>query len=368
VAHATDNVVPPQGIPAAVVHSRPDCPQQKADRPATTTAGHNVDCVIDTTSRRDRRSARAHSRLDELISQAAPDRTAATLPADHSWLDASRDARPSGAPDPEWWPDTGSPPPDVGAGPPGPTPEPHPREPDRVLLGGPPPAAAPWWRRRLDQLLQRWLPAPAPASERRWRLAAAAAAGAVLLGVAVAVGLVMSGSGGEPEVPPALPVAPVGEARPPSATSPGPDGGSIVVSVVGRVARPGLITLRDGARVADALEATGGAARGALLGGLNLARRLSDGEQVYVGVPAPPNVEQPSAASASGTTGNGPVDLNSASITALDTLPGVGPVTAQRILDWRTQHGRFASVDQLREIDGIGPSRFAKLKDLVVAR
>jgi competence protein ComEA len=322
--------------------------------------------VIDTTFRRDRRGARAHSRLDQLISQAAPDRTAAALPADHSWLDVPRDARPPRAPDPEWWPDTASPPPDAGGEAPEPEPEPDPREPDRVLLGEPRPAAEPWWRRLRERLLDRWL--PAPASERRWRLAAAAAAGAVLLGVAVAVGFVMSGSGSEPEVPPALPAAPVGAARPPGATSTAPDGGSIVVSVVGRVTRPGLITLRDGARVADALEATGGTAHGVNLGGLNLARRLSDGEQIYVGIPTPPNAEQSPAASSSGAAGDGPVDLNSASVTALDTLPGVGPVTAQRILDWRTQHGRFASVDQLREVDGIGPSRFAKLKDLVVAR
>ena len=89
-------------------------------------------------------------------------------------------------------------------------------------------------------------------------------------------------------------------------------------------------------------------------------------------MPTPPDAEP-----AGGTAGGGPgpggqgggqVDLNSASVTSLDTLPGVGPVTAQRIVDWRTQHGRFASVDQLREIDGIGPTRFAKLKDLVVAR
>jgi competence protein ComEA len=143
-----------------------------------------------------------------------------------------------------------------------------------------------------------------------------------------------------------------------------------VISVVGRVARPGLVTLPDGARVADALEATGGPARGAHLGGLNLARRLSDGEQIYVGVATPPNAEPAGSGGSggSGRPGTEPVDLNSASVAALDTLPGVGPVTAQRILDWRTQHGRFDSVDQLRDVDGIGPTRFARLKDLVVAR
>ena len=181
----------------------------------------------------------------------------------------------------------------------------------------------------------------------------------------------MSRSGDEPEVPPALPVASGSSAdgvRATGTTSPGSGGGSIVVSVVGRVASPGLVTLRDGARVADALKATGGPASGVRLGGLNLARRLTDGEQIYVGVPTPPNAEQPGAASGSGEPGEGPVDLNSASITSLDTLPGVGPVTAQAIIDWRSAHGRFGSVDQLQDVDGIGPTRFAKLKDLVVAR
>ena len=285
------------------------------------------------------------------------------LPTDPLWLDASVDARPRGAPDPEWWPDIGSAPPDTGADPPEPE-----APPDRELLGAPPPATAPWWRRQLDRVAERWLP-PSAGERPRWRLAAAAAAGAVLLGVAVAVGLVMSGSGGEREVPPALPAASTSEGRSPTATSSGPDGGSIVISVVGRVARPGLVTLPGGARVADALKATGGPASGVRLGGLNLARRLTDGEQIYVGVPTPANAE-PAAGASSGAPGPGgaQVDLNAASVASLDTLPGVGPVTAQRILDWRTQHGRFASVDQLQEVEGIGPTRFAKLKDLVVAR
>ncbi|HEV7651369.1 MAG TPA: ComEA family DNA-binding protein [Actinophytocola sp.] len=315
--------------------------------------------MIDTTSRRERRSARARRRLDHLINQAGSGYVASALPADQPWLDVSLDAPSSGDADPDWWPDTGSAPPEPEPDPPG--------EPERVLLGAPRPAAEPWWRRQLNRVFDRWL--PAAAKERpRWRLAAAAAAGAVLVGVAVAVGLVMSGSGGEREVPPALPAAASsGEVRPAGAPSPAVHGGSIVISVVGRVARPGLVTLRDGARVADALDAAGGAARGTKLGALNLARRLTDGEQIYVGVPAPAGAE-PQAAPSGGESGAGPVDLNAASLTALDTLPGVGPVTAQRIVDWRTEHGRFASVDQLRDVDGIGPGRFAKLKDLVVAR
>jgi competence protein ComEA len=324
--------------------------------------------VIDTTSRRDRRGARARSRLDRLISQAGAGRAASphVSPADQPWLDVSLDTHPVDAAEPDWWPESGAAPPDVGAGPPEPESLPS-RDPGRTLLGAPTPTADPWWRRQLNRLVERWLP-PSAADGPRWRLAAFAAAGAVLLGMAVAVGLVMAGSKNEPEVPPALPAASVSDAQAPSATSPAPGGGgSIVVSVVGRVARPGLITLTDGARVADALEATGGPAAGVRLGGLNLARRLSDGEQIYVGIAAPANAEPATGASGSGAPGAGPVDLNSASLAALDTLPGVGPVTAQRILDWRTQHGRFGSIDQLRDVEGIGPTRFAKLKDLVVA-
>jgi competence protein ComEA len=130
-----------------------------------------------------------------------------------------------------------------------------------------------------------------------------------------------------------------------------------VVSVVGRVSKPGLITLPEGARLADAIQAAGGASEADSLT-LNMARRLADGEQIHVGVPSPPEAAQPLAKPAK-------VDLNSAQLSQLDTLPGVGEVTAQRIIDWRTQRGRFTSVEQLRQVDGIGESRFARLKELV---
>ena len=107
---------------------------------------------------------------------------------------------------------------------------------------------------------------------------------------------------------------------------------------------------------------SGGALPGTDLSALNLARRLVDGEQLHVGVPAPPQAAiQP-------TGQPGPVDLNSATLAQLDALPGVGAVTAQRILDWRAGHGRFTKVDQLREVDGIGPARLKSLRDLVVVR
>ncbi|HVF18630.1 MAG TPA: ComEA family DNA-binding protein [Mycobacteriales bacterium] len=141
----------------------------------------------------------------------------------------------------------------------------------------------------------------------------------------------------------------------------------VVVDVQGGVRRPGLVRLAAGSRVADAIAAAGGLKPGATTIGLNLARRLADGEQVLV---LPPGTTPPAVAdagtSAPGSTPGGKLDLNLATLEQLDALPGVGPVTAQRIIAWRTEHGRFATVDQLREIDGIGDKRFDTLRDLVV--
>jgi competence protein ComEA len=165
--------------------------------------------------------------------------------------------------------------------------------------------------------------------------------------------------------PPAGPVLPVGAPV---------DTGPLVVSVSGRVARPGLVRLAPGSRVGDAVDAAGGATPDADLTGLNLAARLSDGEQVVVGVPAPApsaSAAGPAGPPATGAGGGaaaapgGRVDLNTATLEQLDQLPGVGPVTAQRILEWRTQNGRFAAVEQLQEVSGIGDARFATLRDLV---
>ena len=161
--------------------------------------------------------------------------------------------------------------------------------------------------------------------------------------------------------------------------SPGASGSStaagvVVVHVVGQVKHPGVRRLPVGSRVTDALEAAGGATRKADLGRLNLARVLVDGEQVRV--PAPGDPVDPSAPSGPGGTGGGsagggsggagaPVSLNTADLVALDTLPGVGPVLAQRIVDWRTAHGRFTSVDELGEVSGIGEKLLAQLTPLV---
>ncbi|MFI7415442.1 helix-hairpin-helix domain-containing protein [Streptomyces sp. NPDC049627] len=143
----------------------------------------------------------------------------------------------------------------------------------------------------------------------------------------------------------------------------------IVVDVSGKVREPGIHRLPAGSRVADALRAAGGVRPGTDTDGLNRARFLVDGEQVIVGGPA----AVPGAASAAGAGGAAvagaapatPVSLNTATVDQLDTLPGVGPVLAQHIIDYRTQHGGFRSVDELREVNGIGDRRFADLRDLV---
>ncbi|MGW2084398.1 helix-hairpin-helix domain-containing protein [Streptomyces sp. NPDC001880] len=155
--------------------------------------------------------------------------------------------------------------------------------------------------------------------------------------------------------------------------SPGPPpvtgtGGHVVVDVSGKVRRPGIRQLPSGARVADALRAAGGARDGVDLTGLNRARVLMDGEQIVVGAPPGPAAVGGPVGAASGGGGSapaGPVGLNTATVEQLDTLPGVGPVLAQHIVDYRTQHGGFRSVDELREVNGIGDRRFADLRPLV---
>ncbi len=140
----------------------------------------------------------------------------------------------------------------------------------------------------------------------------------------------------------------------------------VVIDVQGAVRRPGLVTLPGGARVADAIAAAGGMRPGATTAGLNLARRLTDGEQVVVLPPGATPAPSARSGAESGVGSGSRLDLNLATLEQLDALPGVGPVTARRILAWRAEHGRFATVDQLREIEGIGDKRFESLRELVV--
>jgi competence protein ComEA len=138
----------------------------------------------------------------------------------------------------------------------------------------------------------------------------------------------------------------------------------VVVDVVGAVRRPGLYRLLQGDRIADAVSRAGGATRKADLALINLAAPLADGEQVVV----PARGAAPGGASAApGASGaaTGPVHLSTATVEQLDALPGIGPVTAQKILDYRQKHGAFTSVDELDAVPGIGPARLDQLKDLV---
>lgn len=160
-----------------------------------------------------------------------------------------------------------------------------------------------------------------------------------------------------------------GAPEPSSGPAPaGGPGGHVVVDVSGKVRRPGVRTLPSGARVTDALRAAGGAREGTDLSGLNRARVLVDGEQIVVGTP--PESSVPGGTGGAATVGGGspptgPVSLNTATAEQLETLPGVGPVLAQRIVGYRAQHGGFRSVDELREVSGIGDRRFADLRPLV---
>jgi competence protein ComEA len=247
-----------------------------------------------------------------------------------------------------------------------------------------------------NSLLPRWLP---DASQGRGRIARIRAdpgrAGAVPLAIVAVLAVLITVFTLVHDRPAPVmsaklpPVERASTASPRSSASPGatPPAGAerpVVVSVVGLVHTPGLVTLAPGARIADALQAAGGAVNGADTIGLNMARPLGDGEQIVVGLAPVPG--QPAALGSSVAAGSAPlsktsapapapgsskpkagqvVDLNTATLEQLDALPGVGPVTAAAIVAWRQANGRFSSVDQLADVDGIGPARLDKLRSLV---
>jgi competence ComEA-like helix-hairpin-helix protein len=226
---------------------------------------------------------------------------------------------------------------------------------------------------------------PAGLQSRSVPAAFATAAGVVAgaaAGAAAATGTATGPAGAGSAVSPAA----AGAAAPPSGV-PGA-APEVVVHVVGAVARAGVVRLPPGSRVLDAVTAVGGASPGADLAQLNLARPVIDGEQVHVPKKwetLPAGASQAAGTGILGVAGGGgsggsggaggpgagsggvgvPVDLNSADLAALDTLPGVGPVLAQRIVDWRTEHGRFSSVDELGEVSGIGDKLLAQISPKV---
>ncbi|KQV67976.1 hypothetical protein ASC64_10050 [Nocardioides sp. Root122] len=176
-----------------------------------------------------------------------------------------------------------------------------------------------------------------------------------------------------PVEPAASPLAGLTDTEVASSTSPDPSvpspsgtaapSADLVVDIAGKVRRPGIAVLPPGSRVVDALKAAGGARSGVDLTSLNLARPLVDGEQILVGVAPAAGV----AGSLGSPTPSGGtlVNLNTADQPTLETLPGVGPVTAEAILAWRTDNGGFSSVDELLEVDGIGEATLADLAPLV---
>lgn len=234
---------------------------------------------------------------------------------------------------------------------------------------------------RLHALIGRLRPAETPPSA-RLRSTPERSHARVLVLLAVVAALVAAGylwlarPRPQPSAAP-LPSATLAGTRPAAASaSPAPASGSpaaaassVVVHVLGKVRRPGVITLPAGSRVAEAIKAAGGVRPGAKTGDLNLARKLVDGEQIPVGVRRPASasaaVSPPPDASGGPGAPASPLDLNTATADQLDDLPGVGPVLAQRIVAYRTQHGGFRSVEQLQEVSGIGARRFADLKPMV---
>ena len=173
-----------------------------------------------------------------------------------------------------------------------------------------------------------------------------------------------------------LPTVPV-SLSPNAGAGAGSTAGSVIVDVEGKVAKPGVRTLPAGSRILDALNAAGGALPGTDLTSLNQAQVLVDGEQVLVGVTPPPPPPQDGAG---GTAGHGkgkkgrsngapgsvePVHLNTATVEDLEELPGIGPALAQRVVDYRTQHGQFHTVDELRQVSGFAGQRYENLASMI---
>ncbi|MEY2798401.1 MAG: hypothetical protein RIS22_667 [Actinomycetota bacterium] len=161
----------------------------------------------------------------------------------------------------------------------------------------------------------------------------------------------------------ARPAADVIAAAPQSNSEPSSTTALLVIDVQGEVVNPGLYEIPFGSRVGDAIKAAGGVRKGVSTSSVNLARFLEDGEQLFVA-----GVDQnfsPTGGAIPSSTGGGKLNLNRASESELDGLPGVGPVLAKRIIAYRNENGNFSSVDELRKVSGIGPAKFGELQSFV---
>ncbi|AQP49195.1 hypothetical protein BW730_04245 [Tessaracoccus aquimaris] len=194
---------------------------------------------------------------------------------------------------------------------------------------------------------------------------------ALLLVAAVAVTLIALGRSAATEVP-LLPSTPAATTPPPSAQAgptPSPTPAVLRVHVAGAVASPGVVRVRDGTIVQEAIAAAGGLTADADPADLNLAAPVTDGMQIRIGTTSHPLGEVNDGATTEGAgssaTPGGPLDLNAASQAQLEDLPGVGPVMASAIIAWREEHGRFTAVEELQEIDGVGPKTYQRLAPLV---
>jgi competence protein ComEA len=185
---------------------------------------------------------------------------------------------------------------------------------------------------------------------------------ALVIGLALVAGRVLLPAGGASASGPPSKLRVSSAARSAGSAGGRTPGPRLVVHVVGAVRRPGLYRLPAGSRVADAVEQAGGPGPGADIALVNLAAPLADGQQVVVAA----RVRAAEAGGSPGSSGpGGPVHLNTASVAELDELPGVGPVTAQKIVDFREEHGAFSSVEDLDAIPGIGPAKVEQLRELV---
>ena len=218
----------------------------------------------------------------------------------------------------------------------------------------------------------------------RWRTPWRVAALLAVVGVGIIAWHLWQSAVGQPTTEPLTSFSSTGPGMPVTSESAQPEateaGGSVLVHVAGAVQKPGVVSLPVGSRVFQAIEAAGGVVFNAELNGLNLAEVVIDGAKIQVPVvgEVPQPAPSPLAGSSSGAAGPvgavGPaaaeakVNINTASLEELGTLPRVGPVTAQGIIDWRKEHGPFASVDELDAVDGIGPKLMESLKDLVTVQ